>query len=214
MPKVKICCINSLEEAEIAIAAGADAIGLVSEMPSGPGVITEEEIFQIASEVPKQVDTFLLTSLLSAEEIIAQYKRCQTTTIQLVDRINDGAHEQIKQALPHVTLVQVIHVSDENSIEEATAVSQKVDALLLDSGNPSLEVKELGGTGRTHDWSVSRKIVASVSVPVFLAGGLNPSNVKQAIHQVQPHGLDVCSGLRSQGSLDMEKVHAFFRQFS
>lgn len=212
MPKVKICCISSLEEARMAIEAGADALGLVSEMPSGPGVITEEKIIEIAAKVPDHIDTFLLTSRLCADAIITQYKRCQTSTIQLVDRVEQGAYKQIRETLPSVRLVQVIHVSDKSSLDDAKAISKKVDALLLDSGNPSLEVKELGGTGRTHDWSISRQIVKAVTVPVYLAGGLNPNNVQEAIRKVQPYGVDICSGLRSNGALNQEKLRAFFKQ--
>ncbi len=85
-----------------------------------------------------------------------------------------------------------------------------VDAILLDSGNQKLAVKELGGTGRTHDWRISRQIVESVHVPVFLAGGLTPENVLVAIRKVRPFGLDICSGLRTNGHLDEEKVQQFF----
>lgn len=212
MPRVKVCCINSLEEAELAIRSGASAIGLVSEMPSGPGVISETKIAEVASQVPEHVDTFLLTSKATADEILAQHDRCQTTTIQLVDSVSEDVHRMVKKALPHINLVQVIHVAGKESVEEARSMGPYVDALLLDSGNQSLEVKELGGTGRTHDWTISREIVESVTLPVYLAGGLNPGNVGQAVRQVQPYGLDVCSGLRSQGTLDASKVQAFFKE--
>jgi len=207
--RVKICCMGSVEEAKLAITSGADAIGLVSAMPSGPGPIEEELICQIAAYVPRSIGTFLLTSLTTANEIVAQHGRCLTSTIQLVDRIDDGAHQAIRQALPGVRLVQVIHVTGEESLDEAKEVEPFVDAILLDSGNPKLAIKELGGTGRTHDWSVSTKLVASAEVPVFLAGGLNADNVQRAIEQVRPYGVDVCSGVRTGGKLDEAKVHAF-----
>ena len=207
--RVKICCMGSTGEADMAIAAGADAIGLVSAMPSGPGPIDEMLICEIASYVPRSVGTFLLTSLTSADDIIAQHGRCLTTTIQLVDQIEDGAHEKLRLALPGVRLVQVIHVTGPESIEEARAVEPLVDAILLDSGNPKLAVKELGGTGRTHDWSVSAQLVAAVDVPVFLAGGLRAENVASAIQQVRPYGVDICSGVRTNGRLDREKLDSF-----
>lgn len=178
-------------------------------MPSGPGPIEEELICQIAGYVPRSIGTFLLTSLTSAEAIVAQHGRCLTSTIQLVDRIDHGAHQAIRQALPGVRLVQVIHVTGEESLDEAQEVEPFVDAILLDSGNPRLAIKELGGTGRTHDWSVSTKLVAAAAVPVFLAGGLNADNVQRAIEQVRPYGVDVCSGVRTEGKLDATKVHAF-----
>ena len=207
--RVKICCMGSTGEADMAIAAGADAIGLVSAMPSGPGPIDEMLICEIASYVPRSVGTFLLTSLTSADDIIAQHGRCLTTTIQLVDQIEGGAHEKLRLALPGVRLVQVIHVTGPESIEEARAVEPLVDAILLDSGNPKLAVKELGGTGRTHDWSVSAQLVAAVDVPVFLAGGLRAENVASAIQQVRPYGVDICSGVRTNGRLDREKLDSF-----
>jgi phosphoribosylanthranilate isomerase len=201
--------MGSIEEANMAIAAGADAIGLVSAMPSGPGPIEEDLICQIAAYVPRAVGTFLLTSLTQAEGIIAQHGRCLTSTIQLVDGLEPGAHQSIRTALPGVRLVQVIHVTGDESIDEAQQVEPFVDAILLDSGNPKLAIKELGGTGRTHDWSVSAELVRNVHVPVFLAGGLRADNVQSAIRQVRPYGVDICSGVRTDGKLDETKLRAF-----
>ena len=208
--RVKICCISSVDEAMLAIKYGASALGLVSEMPSGPGVIDENLIAEIISRVPPPIATFLLTSKQTAEEIIAQQLKTKVNTIQLVDHL---PYEELVKLRKHVTgikLVQVIHVVDEYSIEEALNVQKYVDALLLDSGNPKLEVKELGGTGRTHNWTTSRKIKNRVNIPVFLAGGLNPGNVLEAIEAVQPYGLDICSGVRTNNLLDEEKLKLFF----
>ena len=210
--RVKICCISSVDEAMLAIKYGASALGLVSEMPSGPGVIDENLIAEIASRVPPPVATFLLTSKQTAEEIIAQQLKTKVNTIQLVDHL---PYEELVKLRKHVTgikLVQVIHVVDEYSIEEALNAQKYVDALLLDSGNPKLEVKELGGTGRIHNWAISRKIKDRVNIPVFLAGGLNPGNVLEAIKAVQPYGLDICSGVRTNNMLDEEKLKLFFRE--
>ena len=209
--RVKICCIASIEEAWLAINHGASALGFVSKMPSGPGPIEEELIAQIAPRIPAGIATFLLTSETTAEPIIAQQHRTRVNTIQLVDAVEPGTHQALKAALPGVAIVQVIHVTGRESVEEAVALSSQVDALLLDSGNPSLSVKELGGTGRVHDWTLSREIRDRASVPVYLAGGLNPSNAAEAIEKVKPFALDVCSGLRSNGALDGAKVDAFMR---
>jgi len=208
--KVKICCMGSVEEARIAIELGASAIGLVSRMPSGPGPIEEELIAEIISAVGDSVETFLLTCETTADAIIAQQRRTGVSTLQLVDAVEPGAHETIRAALPGVRIVQVIHVTGDNSIVDAVNGAKTADALLLDSGNPSLAVKELGGTGRRHDWSISRAIVEASSVPVYLAGGLNPSNVREAIKTVRPYGVDVCSGVRTEGKLDRSKAAAFF----
>jgi phosphoribosylanthranilate isomerase len=207
--EIKICCISSHEEACMAIEAGVDILGLVSAMPSGPGVIGEELIASIAAAVP--VQTFLLTSMCEPEAIIAQHRRCGTTAIQLCDALPPGSHARLREALPGVRLVQVIHVTGEASYDEAMAAAPDVDALLLDSGNPALSVKELGGTGRVHDWTISRRICSDAGVPVFLAGGLRPENVAEALALTGATGVDICSGVRSDGALDREKLERFVR---
>jgi phosphoribosylanthranilate isomerase len=207
--RVKVCCIASAAEAAVAIRLGASAIGLVSRMPSGPGPIPESRIRDIAGTVPPGVATFLLTCETTAEPIIAQQRFCRTNTLQLVDAVEPGVHAQLRDSLPGVSIVQVIHVRDEDSLRESVAVAPDVDALLLDSGNPSLSTKELGGTGRVHDWAISARIRESVDVPVFLAGGLNSGNVGKAIAQCAPFGVDVCSGVRTNGELDESKLTAF-----
>jgi phosphoribosylanthranilate isomerase len=209
--RVKVCCIASVDEAWLAISAGASALGFVSRMPSGPGPIEEELIAQIVPAVPPGIATFLLTCERSADAIIAQQKRTRVNTIQLVDEVEHGAHEAMRDAMPGVSIVQVIHVRESASIDEALAIAPKVNALLLDSGNPSLAVKELGGTGRVHDWKLSAEICERSPVPVFLAGGLNPSNAARAIEEVRPFALDVCSGVRNDGALDRTKVTDFMR---
>jgi|TARA_Y100000310_G_scaffold341802_1_gene442217 phosphoribosylanthranilate isomerase len=208
-PYVKVCCIASIEEAEIAVQLGASALGLVSAMPSGPGVIAEAEISAIARSVPPPIATFLLTARTTAEEIVAQHQRCGTSTLQLVDAVDPSELQKLRQALPGIKLVQVILVRGEDSLARALLVATFVDALLLDSGNQQLEVKELGGTGRVHDWTMSRRIRDESAVPLFLAGGLTAANVTKAIDVVKPHGVDLCSGVRTNGSLDPDKLHSF-----
>lgn len=210
-PRVKICCISSIAEAKLAIRYGASALGLVSEMPSGPGVIALEQIAEIAEKVPPPVGTFLLTCKQTVDEIAAQHEICRTNTIQICDNFVDS-YEDLRKALPSVKLVQVVHVGGEESLREAFEISEKVDAILLDSGNQKLEIKELGGTGRTHDWTISRKIVEGVKSPVFLAGGLKAENVAEAVEKVQPFGLDLCSSVRTEGKLDEEKLKRFFAE--
>ncbi len=210
--RIKICCIRDIREAETAIRYGASAIGLVAAMPSGPGPIPDELIRQIAAATPPPVATFLLTSRTSVREIIEHHHLTHTNTIQIVDALSEGTYEELKTALPGVKIVQVVHVISEASAEEAVRISRSVDALLLDSGNPNLRVKELGGTGRVHDWQLSRKIREQASCPVFLAGGLNPENVREAIETVEPFAVDVCSGVRTNGLLDEEKLKKFISE--
>lgn len=210
-PRVKVCCIQSLAEARAAVTAGAAALGLVSEMPSGPGVIPEETIAAIAAAVPPPVAPFLLTCGQDASSLAAQQRRVRVGTLQLCDRLPAGAHEELRSALPGVRLVQVVHVIGPDAVDEAREVAPRVDAVLLDSGNPRLAVKELGGTGRRHDWSLSRRIRETLQVPVFLAGGLTAENVAEAITAVGPFALDVCGGVRTAGALDDARLGAFFR---
>ena len=209
-PRIKICCIADNAEAAMAISLGADAIGLVGKMPSGPGPIADDLIKTIAASVPPPIATFLLTSEETASGIIAHHGRTHTNTIQIVDELTDRSYREIRDVLPNVKLVQVIHVVGEQSVDEATELAEYVDAILLDSGNPRLAVKELGGTGRRHDWKLSREIVETCGKPVFLAGGLNAENVREAIDVVQPFGLDICSGVRTDGKLDPLKLERFF----
>lgn len=208
--KVKICCISSITEAKLAVSFGATALGLVSQMPSGPGVISDGKILEIIETIPDNINTFLLTSETNSEQIILQQKKFKPKTLQLVDEVKSEVYTDIKRELPGINIVQVVHVTDESSIEYACRVSEFADGILLDSGNPGLSVKELGGTGRVHNWNISRKIRESVDVPVYLAGGLNPENVREAIETVIPYGVDLCSGVRTNGKLDKVKLKNFF----
>jgi phosphoribosylanthranilate isomerase len=211
MVKVKICCISSIEEARLAVAYGAAAIGLVGRMPSGPGIITDELIHSIAKTVLPPIHSFLLTSETTAEAIIEHHNKVNTTTIQIVDALSGREYHKIREAIPNVQLVQVIHVLDEGSIKEAIEISEFVDAILLDSGNPNLPTKVLGGTGKTHNWDLSKKIREKISLPIFLAGGINKDNIKKVIEHVQPYGIDLCSSVRTNGQLDESKLEELFK---
>jgi phosphoribosylanthranilate isomerase len=210
-PRVKICCISSAEEASLAVRYGASALGLVSTMPSGPGVIPDNLISEIAATVPPGVATFLRTSAQDADTIIAQQRHAGVNTLQICDRLTGGSYEDIRAALPGIKLVQVVHVTGPEALDEARLLAPQVDAILLDSGDQSLAVKELGGTGRIHDWTVSRAIRAAIDIPLYLAGGLNAGNVAEAIDAVGPFALDVCSGVRIDGWIDEAKLVAFMR---
>lgn len=209
--KVKICCISSIEEARLAIAYGAAAIGLVGRMPSGPGIITDELIHSIAKTVLPPIDSFLLTSETTAEAIIEHHNKVNTTTIQIVDALSGREYHKIREAIPNVQLVQVIHVLDEKAVQEAIEISEWVDAILLDSGNPNLSTKVLGGTGKTHNWDLSKKIRENISIPTYLAGGINKDNIRKAIDHMQPFGIDLCSSVRTNGQLDESKLEELFK---
>jgi len=210
-PRIKVCCISSVDEAWTAVRAGASALGLVSAMPSGPGVIGDALIAEIAARVPPGVATFLLTCATDVDAIVRQQRTARVNTLQLVDAVPPDVYPVLRAELPGIALVQVIHVRGPESVDEAREVAPQVDAILLDSGNPSAAVKELGGTGRVHDWEVSCRIREAVDVPVYLAGGLRPENVAEAVARVGPFGLDVCSGVRTDGRLDGDRLAALIR---
>ena len=210
IPQIKICCISSKEEVKAAIRYGASALGLVGHMPSGPGVIPDELIAEIVKVIPPQIDSFLLTSETKAEKIIGHHRKVNTNTIQIVDELRLDTYDQIRKNIPGIKLVQVIHVIDDNSIKRALNVSKFVDAVLLDSGNPNLKVKELGGTGRTHNWELSKEIRKLVDIPIFLAGGIGSHNIIEAFQTVRPFGIDLCSSVRTNGKLDLEKLKNLF----
>jgi phosphoribosylanthranilate isomerase len=210
--KVKICCIQNAEEIELAVSRGVDALGLVAAMPSGPGPIPEDEIARILPKAPPGVDTFLLTSETETSAIVLQLEKTGANTVQIVDRVGEEVRKAVKREHPSISVVQVVHVVDESSLDEAIDVSASSDAILLDSGNFSGEVRVLGGTGKTHDWALSRKIRDAIDVPLFLAGGLSPENISDAIKAVRPYGVDICTGVRTDYHLDSEKLDRYLAE--
>ncbi|WP_445192835.1 phosphoribosylanthranilate isomerase [Sphingomonas sp. Tas61C01] len=207
--RIKVCCIASTSEATIAIEYGADALGLVARMPSGPGPIADGAIAEVTAFVPPPVATFLLTAETTAEAIAAHIRVTHPTTVQVVSHIDPVESEKLAALEPHIRRVQVIHVEGPEALDLIPAYAPYVHAFLLDSGRPNAAVAELGGTGRAHDWAVSAAFVRATERPVFLAGGLSAANVADAIKQVRPYGLDLCSGVRTDGQLDPEKLAAF-----
>jgi phosphoribosylanthranilate isomerase len=210
-PWLKVCCISSVEEARVAIECGAQALGLVGAMPTGPGVIDDVTIAAIARSVPPPVSRFLLTSFVTGAEIATHARTAGVDTVQIVDAVPLSAYDVIRREVPSLRIVQVLHVEDRVVLDEAARIAPHVHALLLDSGRPSQ--RELGGTGRVHDWELSRRVVEIAGKPVFLAGGLNPGNVAEAVARVKPAGLDICSGVRTDGALDVEKLRALVAAF-
>lgn len=209
MVKLKICCINSHDEAKTAISVGADLLGLVADMPSGEGMIEDHKIREIAASIKSFNNSVLLTSRTDAESIIEHHKETITSHIQIVDYIDVKNFQEIRKSLPDIKLIQVVHVEDESSYSLAMNFSNYVDFILLDSGKPSAKKRTLGGTGDTHNWNISKKIVRDCSIPVYLAGGINHSNVVEAIQKVKPYGIDLCTGLRTNNKLDKNKLNVF-----
>lgn len=207
--RLKVCCMASAEEVATAVCCGADAVGLVAEMPSGPGPISDALAAELARVVPPGVASFLLSSREDGDALAAHAREVGVAVLQIVRHVDGAEHARIRRAAPGLKIVQVVHVEDEGSVALALRYGESADALLLDSGRPGAAVAELGGTGRAHDWALSRRIVEASRVPVWLAGGLNPGNVGEAIGQVRPFGVDLCSGVRTAGDLDEAKTRAF-----
>jgi phosphoribosylanthranilate isomerase len=207
LPRLKVCCIGSIAEARMAIAVGAHAVGLVGEMPTGPGPISDDAISEIARAIPPGVSRFLLSSRDTADGLADHARIAGVDTLQIVRHIDLAEYAALRRSAAGVRLVQVIHVEDDDALALAKEYARLADALLLDSGRPSSA--EFGGTGRAHDWDVSRRIVEAVERPVFLAGGLNAGNVAEAVRLVRPFGIDLCSSIRTDDALDAGKLSAF-----
>jgi phosphoribosylanthranilate isomerase len=189
------------------MAAGADILGLLAAMPSGPGPIRDDEIAAIAAGLPPHVLSLLLTAETTASAIADHVQRTGVKGVQIVSHIDPDEQARLARRLPDHERWQVVHVEDETALAMIPAHGPHVTGFLLDSGRPSQ--RELGGTGRVHDWAISAAFVAASPVPVFLAGGLNPGNAAEAVARVRPAGLDVCSGLRVDGRLDAGLASAF-----
>jgi len=207
--QIKICCIQSLEEARLAMNHGAHALGFVSEMPSGPGTIADSEIAEIIEKIPPEFATVLLSSRTDPGAIVEHQRETRANTLQLVAPVTPDDFFRVKELLPGVALVKVVHVKDAESVLLARAYSDAANAILLDTGDPDAEVARLGGTGETHDWTISRQIVETCPVPIILAGGLSSVNVEEAIRSVRPFGVDVCSSLRPEGALQAGLLRDF-----
>ena len=209
--RIKVCCLVSLEEAQLAIRAGADAVGLIGTgaMPSSPRAIDDRSVAAICALVPPPVATFLLTSETKAAGIARHVQAAGASTVQISSHLSAGESEGLSKLLPTTRRMQVIHVENEDALDLIERYAPHVHAFLLDSGRPSLPTPEYGGTGRTHDWSVSAEFVRRSPLPVFLAGGLSAANVSEAMRTVRPFGVDLCSSVRTDGRLDRDKLEAF-----
>ena len=210
--QVKVCCVASAVEARLAVGLGADAVGLVGHMPSGPGVIGVAAAAQIAKEVPGGADTFLLTSAMRASEIVKDLAVCPASAVQIVRHIDPGEYPELIETAPQVRRIQVVHIEDEGALDLLAVYEPFVDAFLLDSGKTFGADQQFGGTGATHNWTISRRFVERTHIPVYLAGGLNSTNVFEAITQVRPYGVDLCTGVRTDDQLDPAKLEAFMSE--
>lgn len=203
---MKICGITRKEDLAVAVDVGADAVGFLVGVPSSPRNLTLERAKMLLSQVPIFVDSVVVTAPQNIEELVEISERLNPSAIQIHGKRRFDASE-IRERIKDVHLIKTAYVKADSRFEESLEDLKKFDAVLLDSFIKG----QYGGTGRVHDWTLSRKIKEAIApVPVILAGGLNPENVKEAILAVQPYAVDVASGVELKPAVkDHEKVRAF-----
>lgn len=209
--KVKICANKNIYDAQSCIDAKADIIGiLVGQEHNSNDFVNKETAKEIANYVGDQCDVSLVTHLKNADKIIDLTNYIGNNIIQLHSDIEEGEVEKIRKQLPEVKIVRLIHVSEKGEICTDISKIKYADYYLLDSFN--LKTNQVGGTGLTHDWNKSNEIIKKLDKPTFLAGGLNPKNVAQAILIAKPYGVDVNSGCKNEkGIKDRNKVIEFVK---
>lgn len=211
MVKVKICANKDIVDAKMCIDAEADIIGiLVGQEHTSNDFVNKETAKEICDFVNGRCDVSLVTHLTNADEIISLTKYIGNNTIQLHSDIEESEVEKIVNELPNIKLVRLIHVSSDGQICTDYKKMKYADYYLLDSFN--LKTNQVGGTGLTHDWNKSYELIKLLDKPTFLAGGLNPNNVKLAIETADPYGVDVNSGCKNEnGRKDRNKVKVFVK---
>ena len=209
MTKVKICGITNEEDAVKAALFGADYVGFLVEIDFAEDKITREEAKELIKKLPLEVTPVFVTWLQKAKPIIEIVKEINPAIIQLHNDITLEEIGKIRRELPKIQITKTISVVNEDSIKEAKKYEKYVDYLLLDT---KLKGRK-GGTGKVHDWRISRKIVKSVKCKVFLAGGLNPDNVKEAIGKVKPYAIDTNNGVKLKPrKKDHKKLELFIKR--
>ena len=207
MPFIKICGLKTYDEARLALDAGATAFGfLVALNYETADRISPEIAADIIGKLPKTAETVIVTHLTDPDKAADLARYTGAHTLQVHGDMRPAGVRQLVALAPSLRLIKAVHVSGPDSLETAAAYADIAHALLLDTRTAD----RLGGTGRTHDWSISAQIVTAVPVPVYLAGGLTPDNVQRAIETVRPAGVDVNSGVKdSAGGKDRRKVGLF-----
>lgn len=207
--RAKICGINTWENARIALDCGADALGfLVGITHLAEDKIEVEDAKKIIDKLPPFVSTVAVTHLQDPKKIVEMCKYLGVTTLQIHDYISPEEVAFCKEELKLVKIIKAVHVLDgdkQGTIDMAHSFEKVADALLLDSRT----AERLGGTGKTHDWNISKEIVEQLNIPVMLAGGLTDQNVYDAVKKVRPYAVDVNSGVEIAGDKDWNKVYGF-----
>lgn len=207
---VKICANKTIEDAQGCLDAGADMIGiLVGQKHSSTDFVDKETAKEICDFVAKRCDTVLVTHIENADEIIKLTKFIGNSVIQLHSNIKESEVEKIAKALPEIKLIRLIHISNDGQVLTDFSKMLHADFFLLDSIN--VQTNQVGGTGLKHDWNKSKELIKQLNKPTFLAGGLTPENVKQAIQTTRPAGVDVNSGCKVDGKKNAKLVSLFVK---
>ena len=205
--RVKICGIQTLDEAMAVIDAGADALGFHVELEHAKNPIGSATLNAIISRLPPFVSTVVVTTETDPKKLSRIARATGANTLQLHGDIEPDAVRAVKALMFYLKIYVAVHAGSD-AYEKAKSFGDSADAILLDS--PKSETGARGGSGKTHDWTASREIVDSLSLPVILAGGLNPENIADAIRAVQPYAVDVNSGVSNpDGTKDLERVRLF-----
>ena len=204
--RVKICGTATFADLDCAVAAGADAVGFlmgITHVTQDAG--TPETAAAMVATLPPFIVPVAVTHLTKPSDLIRIVELSRCTTLQIQDMVTPDDIAEVREALPYLRIMKAVHVMDESAITTAKYFSDTADAILLDTRTAD----RIGGTGITHDWNISAKIVKECSCPVILAGGLTPENVTEAITRVRPYAVDVHTGVKKNGVRDAERTRAF-----
>ena len=204
--RVKICGTATFADLDCAVAAGADAVGFLMGITHvTQDAVTPETAAAMVATLPPFIVPVAVTHLTKPSDLIRIVELARCTTLQIQDVVTPDDIAEVREALPYLRIMKAVHVMDESAIATAKYFSDTADAILLDTRTAD----RIGGTGITHDWNISAKIVKECSCPVILAGGLTPENVTEAIIRVRPYAVDVHTGVKKNGVRDAERTRAF-----
>lgn len=208
---IQMAGIRSVKDALMCVECGVNIIGLlVGQTHTSDDFITKDLAREIKLALPKSIKTTLITHLERADDIIDIAKYIGVDYIQLHSHLPESEVELIKKSLPDKKLLRLIHIDTDGKILTDISKIKIADFYFTDSIN--LKTNQVGGTGLTHNLDTDKMLVDTLNKPVFIAGGLNPSNVAEAVRYCKPYGVDVNSGCRAvDGSRDKEKVLAFVK---
>lgn len=206
--RVKICGITKPEQGDAIAKMGATALGFIS-VEASPRYVTPAQIRTVVDRLSVNVDRIGVFANSTVEEICQVFTAAGLTSVQLHGSESWEFCDRLRQALPDIEIIKAFRVQTPASLTSAGAYLNVVDTLLLDAYHPD----RLGGTGKTLEWSILQDFYPHC--PWFLAGGLTPNNILDALDRVHPHGIDLSSGVeRSPGDKDLDKVALLFEKLA